>query len=142
MFFVSCSVLYNVVSYNYKGVIPHQLPTSRHSRMEMANGGMLCSGIRVSPSHIESPDFFIQCRKNTSVSKHLKNYPQTNVDSIISCITSLPWANAKPPPRSKRMFQGIFSWTISQLSRGEGASAGAPIKRQKKKADSLFSVIG
>lgn len=32
--------------------------TSRHSRMQMAYGGMLCSGTRLSPSHVESPDFF------------------------------------------------------------------------------------
>lgn len=121
------------------------MATSRHSRMEMANGGMLCSGMRLSPSHRESPDFFIQCRKkDTHQCPNIwrKDYLQTNVDLMISYITSLPWANAKPPPRSKRMFQGIFSWTISQLSRGEEASAGAPIRRQKKKADSLCSVIG
>lgn len=44
------------------------MATSRHSRMEMAKGGMLCSGMRVSPSHTESPDFFMQGGKtNISV---------------------------------------------------------------------------
>lgn len=31
--------------------------TSKHSRIEMANGGMFCRGMRVSPSHADSPDF-------------------------------------------------------------------------------------
>ena len=39
------------------------MATSRHSRMEMAKGGMLCSGMRVSPSQLESPDTFIQGEK-------------------------------------------------------------------------------
>lgn len=34
------------------------MATSRHSRMEMAAGGTLCSGTRLCPSHVESPDFF------------------------------------------------------------------------------------
>lgn len=34
------------------------MATSRHNKMEMAKGGMLCSGMRLSPSHTESPDFF------------------------------------------------------------------------------------
>lgn len=34
--------------------------TSIVIRMVMAYGGMLCSGMRLSPSHRESPDFFMQ----------------------------------------------------------------------------------
>lgn len=33
------------------------MATSRHSRMEMAAGGMLCSGTRLCPSQVERPDF-------------------------------------------------------------------------------------
>lgn len=108
------------------------MATSRHSRMEMAKGGMLCSGMRLSPSHNDSPDFFMQ-GGNTHIS--VQTFIEKIIMMMINCITSLPCANAKPPPRSKRMFQGIFSWTMSQLSRGEGASAGAPVRRQRKKVN-------
>lgn len=56
----------------------------------------------------------------------LNIYPKFIIESEGGGLTSLPWANAKPPPRSSRMFHGIFSWTISQLSKGTGASAEAP----------------
>lgn len=32
------------------------MATSRHSRMEMAAGGMVCSGTKLSPSHVERPE--------------------------------------------------------------------------------------
>lgn len=41
------------------------MATSRHSRMEMAAGGMLCSGTRLWPSHEERPDF---CEASSKVS--------------------------------------------------------------------------
>lgn len=109
------------------------MATSRHNRMEMAKGGMLCSGTRLSPSHKESPDFFMRDEKTYISSQTFINRINSFQKLVVSCVTSLPWANAKPPPRSKRMFQGIFSWTISQLSRGEGASAGVPIRTSSQR---------
>lgn len=55
--------------------------TSIVIRMVMAYGGMLCSGMRLSPSHRESPDFLIQGGR-THIS--IKTFClQTNVDFMI-----------------------------------------------------------
>lgn len=110
------------------------MATSKHSRMEMAKGGMLCSGMRLSPSQIESPDFCVQFgNTHMSVRTIVKCIIfQKVVTLMIKYITSLPCANAKPPPRSKRMFQGIFSWTTSQLSRAAGASEEAPVRTRRQ----------
>lgn len=69
------------------------MATSRDSSMEMAKGGMLCSGMRRSPSHKESPDFFVW------ENKHQR--PNIQSDTVRkmtsgkhSGVTSLPWANA------------------------------------------------
>lgn len=55
--------------------------TSIVIRMVMAYGGMLCSGMRLSPSHIESPDFFMQGgRTHISIERFCL---QKNVDFMI-----------------------------------------------------------
>ncbi|TNN49423.1 hypothetical protein EYF80_040378 [Liparis tanakae] len=96
-----------------------KVATSRHSRMEMAAGGMLCSGTRLSPSHSERPDFFMGGEKKRKTHFQLAKKREIYLEkaaggSKVGRVTSLPCANAKPPPRSKRMFHGIFSWTMSQ----------------------------
>lgn len=42
------------------------VPTRKHSIREMAKGGMLFRGARLSPSHFDSPDTYTKIKKQTN----------------------------------------------------------------------------
>lgn len=73
------------------------MATSRDSSMAMAKGGMLCSGMRRSPNHKESPDFFVWENKHQRPniqSDTIRKKEKSGKCSFPFYNTSLPWANA------------------------------------------------
>lgn len=66
--------------------------TSRLSSMEMAKGGIFCSGVSLSPNHVDKPDFCWQifsstkddhCGKKIRTGKGAKNF---TAQIIIFCV--------------------------------------------------------
>lgn len=68
-----------------------KMATNRERMSTVADGGTCCSGVSLSPSHLDKPD------------------------------SSLPLARAKPPPSKIRIFQGILSFTVFQVRMAGGA---------------------
>lgn len=61
-------------------------------------------------------------------SSNNKTVSGESVDGVhVGHRTSLPLASAKPPPSSRMTLQGIFSWTVSHVSRAGGALEGSPV---------------
>ena len=51
-----------------------KVPTSRHSSREMANGGICCSGARLSPSHLDSPEAWSEIEVDRQTDRQLLRY--------------------------------------------------------------------